>query len=151
MRRLLAAIVVLTLALGPALVASAADTLGTKLDDAGITTKVKTKLTADKVKNLVKVHVETKDGVVHLAGTVPTEADKAEAERHQRDRLPLIARGPRCVGFGGAVFSGPRLGERDGGHADVLGWLENLRRKACHIEARIAPRARAYGNSDESA
>jgi len=84
MRRLLAAIVVLTLALGPALVASAADTLGTKLDDTGITTKVKTKLTADKVKNLVKVHVETKDGVVHLAGTVPTEADKAEAERLAR-------------------------------------------------------------------
>ena len=84
MRRLFAAIVVVTLALGPALVASAADTLGTKLDDTGITTKVKAKLTTDSVKNLVKVHVETKDGIVHLAGTVPTEADKAEAERLAR-------------------------------------------------------------------
>ena len=83
MRRLLAAIVVLTLVTGPALVAGA-DSLGTKLDDTAITTKVKAKLTTDKVKNLVKVHVETKDGVVNLAGTVPTEADKAEAERLAR-------------------------------------------------------------------
>ena len=42
------------------------------------------KLTTDSVKNLVKVHVETKGGVVRLAGTVPTEADKAEAERLAR-------------------------------------------------------------------
>ena len=83
MRRLLAAIVVLTLVTGPALVAGA-DSLGTKLDDTAITTKVKAKLTTDKVKNLVKVHVETKDGVVHLAGTVPSESDKAEAERLAR-------------------------------------------------------------------
>ena len=62
MRRLLAAIVVLTLVTGPALVAGA-DSLGTKLDDTAITTKVKAKLTTDKVKNLVKVHVETKDGM----------------------------------------------------------------------------------------
>jgi osmotically-inducible protein OsmY len=83
-RRLLGAIVVLTLVTGPALVASAADSMGTKLDDTAITTKVKAKLTTDKVKNLVKVHVETKDGVVHLAGTVPSESDKAEAERLAR-------------------------------------------------------------------
>jgi len=83
-RRLLSAIVILTLVIGPALVAGAADSIGTKLDDTAITTKVKAKLTTDKVKNLVKVHVETKDGVVHLAGTVPTDADKAEAERLAR-------------------------------------------------------------------
>jgi osmotically-inducible protein OsmY len=80
MKRLLGALVALTLIAGPALVAGAADSVGTKLDDTAITTKVKAKLTTDSVKNLVKVHVETKDGVVHLAGTVPTEADKAEAE-----------------------------------------------------------------------
>lgn len=84
MRRLVGAIVILTLVTGPALVAGAADSIGTKLDDAGITTKVKAKLTTDSVKNLVKVHVDTKDGVVHLAGTVPSEADKAEAERLAR-------------------------------------------------------------------
>ena len=84
MRRLLGAIVVLTLVTGPALVAGAGDSLGTKLDDSAITTKVKAKLTTDSVKSLVKVHVDTKDGVVHLAGTVPTEADKAEAEHLAR-------------------------------------------------------------------
>ena len=83
-RRLLGAMVILTLVIGPALVAGAADSIGTKLDDTAITTKVKAKLTTDKVKNLVKVHVETKDGVVHLAGTVPSESDKAEAERLAR-------------------------------------------------------------------
>jgi hyperosmotically inducible protein len=84
MKRLLGAIVILTLVAGPALVASAGDSVGTKLDDAGITTKVKAKLTTDSVKNLVKVHVDTKEGVVHLAGTVPTEADRAEAEHLAR-------------------------------------------------------------------
>ncbi len=83
-KRLLGAIVVLTLVTGPVLVAGAADSVGTKLDDTAITTKVKAKLTTDSVKNLVKVHVDTQDGVVHLAGTVPTEADKAEAERLAR-------------------------------------------------------------------
>ena len=84
MRRLLSAIVVLTLVTGPALVAGAADSLGTKLDDTAITTKVKAKLTTDSVKTLVKVHVDTQNGVVHLSGIVPTEADKAEAERLAR-------------------------------------------------------------------
>ena len=84
MRRRLGAIVVLTLVGGPTLVASAADSLGTKLDDTAITTKVKAKLTTESVKNLVKVHVDTQTGVVHLQGTVPSEADKAEAERLAR-------------------------------------------------------------------
>ena len=84
LKRLLGAIVVLTLVTGPALIAGAADSVGTKLDDAAITTKVKAKLTTDSVKNLVNVHVATKEGVVHLAGTVPSESDKAEAERLAR-------------------------------------------------------------------
>ena len=73
MTRLLGAFVALTLVLGPALVAGAGGTsVGTKIDDAAITTKVKTKLTTEGVKNLVKVHVVTEKGVVHLSGTVPT-------------------------------------------------------------------------------
>jgi len=83
-RHLLGAIVILALVTGPALVAGAGDSVGTKLDDTAITTKVKAKLTTDSVKNLVKVHVETKEGVVQLAGVVPSEADKAEAERLAR-------------------------------------------------------------------
>jgi hyperosmotically inducible periplasmic protein len=76
MKRFLGALVVLTLLAGPAFVADA----GTA-EDAMITSKVKTKLTTDRVKNLVSVNVDTKDGVVHLKGTVPTEEAKAEAER----------------------------------------------------------------------
>jgi osmotically-inducible protein OsmY len=85
MTRLIGAVVALTLVLGPALLAGAQSTsVGTKVDDAAITTKVKAKLTADSVKNLVKVNVDTENGVVHLKGTVPTEADKMEAERLAR-------------------------------------------------------------------
>ena len=85
-RSLLSAFVVLALLAGSIQLASAADTsIGTKVDDSAITTKVKAKLTADHAKNLIKVHVDTEKGVVHLKGTVPTDADKAEAERLARD------------------------------------------------------------------
>jgi len=85
-RSLLSAFVVLALLAGSIQLASAADTsIGTKVDDSAITTKVKAKLTADHAKNLVKVHVDTEKGVVHLKGTVPTDADRAEAERLARD------------------------------------------------------------------
>jgi hyperosmotically inducible periplasmic protein len=85
MRALLTAVIALALVGGPTVVTYAADeTIGQKIDDTAITTKVKTKLTTERAKNLVKVHVETKDGVVHLQGTVPSETDKAEAERLAR-------------------------------------------------------------------
>jgi hypothetical protein len=76
MKRLLGALVALTLLAGSPLVAAAG-----AAEDTMITTKVKTKLTTDRVKNLVSVNVDTKDGVVHLKGTVPNEQAKAEAER----------------------------------------------------------------------
>ena len=86
MRRVLGAIVVLTMITGPAMVAGAADTtVGQKVDDRAIHTKLKAKLTTENAKNLVRVNVDVKDGVVDLKGTVPTEADKAEAERLARD------------------------------------------------------------------
>jgi hyperosmotically inducible protein len=58
--------------------------VGEKVDDAVITTTVKTKLTTDRPKNLVKVNVDTKDGVVHLKGTVSTPEAREEAERLAR-------------------------------------------------------------------
>src|SRR5919108_883160 len=65
--------------------AQAADrSIGEKMDDAKITTAVKTKLTADRVKNLVDVGVETNDGIVRLFGKVSTVEDKFEAERIAR-------------------------------------------------------------------
>ena len=82
MRRLLGAIFAVTLIIGPAAVALAADTsVGQKVDDAAVLSKVKAKLATERAKNLVSVNVDVKDGIVHLKGTVPTEADKMEAER----------------------------------------------------------------------
>jgi hypothetical protein len=93
MRALFGALVVLTLLAGSALVADAASgrSMGEKIDDAWITTKVKTKLSTEHVKSLVNVDVDTKDGVVHLQGTVPTMEDKAQAERLARDTDGVIS------------------------------------------------------------
>src|SRR6266478_7836879 len=60
-------------------------------EDTMITTKVKTKLTTDRVKNLVSVNVDTKDGVVHLKGTVPNEQAKADAERLAKDTDGVVS------------------------------------------------------------
>jgi osmotically-inducible protein OsmY len=86
MKRLVCEFVALLMVLavvgGPA---QAADrSIGEKLDDTKITTAVKAKLAADRVKNLVNVGVETNDGVVRLYGKVPTPEDKFEAERVAR-------------------------------------------------------------------
>lgn len=59
--------------------------VGDRVDDAKITTTVKAKITGERAKNLVKVNVDTRDGVVHLKGSVPTEDDKAKVERLARD------------------------------------------------------------------
>jgi osmotically-inducible protein OsmY len=59
-------------------------TVRERVDDAAITAAVKAKLTAERLKNLIAVNVDTEQGVVHLKGTVPTEQDKMEAERRAR-------------------------------------------------------------------
>jgi hyperosmotically inducible protein len=65
-------------------------TVGDRVDDAAITTALKAKLVAERAKNLVAVNVDTQQGVVHLQGTVPTERDKAEAERLARATKGVI-------------------------------------------------------------
>jgi hyperosmotically inducible periplasmic protein len=92
MRALLGTLVVLTLLVGSAIVADATGkSTGAKVDDAMITAKVKTKISTDQAKSLVKVNVDTKDGVVHLQGTVPTPEDKARAERLARDTDGVVS------------------------------------------------------------
>jgi hyperosmotically inducible periplasmic protein len=59
-------------------------TVSERVDDAAITTALKTKLVADRAKNLIAVNVDTEHGVVRLKGTVPTDRDKMEAERLAR-------------------------------------------------------------------
>jgi osmotically-inducible protein OsmY len=56
-------------------------TMGERVDDAKITATVKAKLVADRTQNLVNVNVDTRDGVVHLQGSVPTDADRMSAEK----------------------------------------------------------------------
>lgn len=92
MRAFVAALVVLTILAGSPFAAGAGGrSVGDKVDDAMITTKVKAKLSTEQVKNLVKVNVDTRDGVVHLQGTVPTLKDKAEAERLARDTKGVVS------------------------------------------------------------
>jgi osmotically-inducible protein OsmY len=86
MKRLLWALVIavtVTVGVVPAVEAQSR-TVGERVDDATITAALKTKLVADRVKNLIAVNVDTEQGVVHLKGTVPTERDKMEAERLAR-------------------------------------------------------------------
>jgi osmotically-inducible protein OsmY len=54
------------------------------VDDVAITTAVKAKLAADKVKTLVRVSVDTIKGVVTLTGTVESADQKKHAEEVAR-------------------------------------------------------------------
>lgn len=86
LRALSGAVVALTLVAGTPLLADAG-----KAEDAKITSKVKTKLTTDRAKNLVAVNVDTKDGVVHLKGTVPDEKAKVDAEQLAKDTDGVVS------------------------------------------------------------
>ena len=92
MKRLLSVLVIaLIVAAGVPSLAQAQDrTVGERVDDAKITAAVKTKLTADSAKNLVNVDVDTKQGVVHLQGMVPTEQDKQNAEQLARSATGVV-------------------------------------------------------------
>ncbi|SAL44454.1 transport-associated protein [Caballeronia choica] len=57
-----------------------ADTsVGQKVDDSAITTKVKAELLGAKNLKSTHIHVKTVKGVVSLTGTVPSAADKSTA------------------------------------------------------------------------
>jgi hyperosmotically inducible protein len=75
-------VIALTGALALPFAALAEDSMGTMVDDAAITTKIKAEYASDSTVSAMKVKVETDDGgVVTLAGTAKTqaEADKAVA------------------------------------------------------------------------
>jgi hyperosmotically inducible protein len=62
-------------------VGGASKSVGEKIEDGSITTAVKTRLMGDKVARGTHIDVSTTDGVVTIAGTVPTEADKVRIGR----------------------------------------------------------------------
>jgi len=55
------------------------------LDDSTITAKVKSKLATDSQTSAIKIGVETKQGIVTLSGTVPTDTEKTKAEQLARN------------------------------------------------------------------
>lgn len=56
-------------------------TTGQTVDDASITTAVKSKLAADRVSSLTRVDVDTTRGTVYLNGVVESPDQKARAEQ----------------------------------------------------------------------
>ena len=54
--------------------------MGQKVDDSAITTKVKAELLGAKNVKSTHIHVKTHGGVVSLTGTVPSAEDKTAAE-----------------------------------------------------------------------
>lgn len=91
-RNLMAIMVTATALLAPGLCLQAADSgdrknqgtgasMGEKMDDATITTKVKMKLLGNRATSALKTSVDTTDGVVTLTGTATTAAEKELATK----------------------------------------------------------------------
>ena len=55
------------------------------VDDSAVTAKVKSKLATNSETSAIKIGVETRDGVVILTGTVPTDSEKNKAEQLARN------------------------------------------------------------------
>ena len=54
-------------------------TIGTRIDDAGITMRVKARLLDDPLVKGLQIDVDTRDGVVYLTGSVKSAAEKKQA------------------------------------------------------------------------
>jgi hyperosmotically inducible periplasmic protein len=67
-------------------------TLGERIDDAGITMRVKARFMEDPVVKAHRIDVDTKDGVVFLTGSVP-----GDAERNQAIELARTTKGVKDV------------------------------------------------------
>lgn len=59
-------------------------TPGEQVSDSAIATDVKARLTADRFSNIVNVEVNVTNGIVTLAGEVPNEQVRADAEAEVR-------------------------------------------------------------------
>jgi hyperosmotically inducible periplasmic protein len=78
------AVLIAVIGLGTGCRATTGQSLGTNLNDSGITSEVKRKLAADTMSSLTRISVETVNGNVSLTGNVPTAADRARAEQIAR-------------------------------------------------------------------
>ena len=93
---------VLTLALASALVATLAsttgcavtrkqETVGAYIDDATLTTRVKSKFAADPTVSAMSISVETLKGTVQLAGFAKNSEERAVAEKLARETSGVVA------------------------------------------------------------
>jgi len=57
---------------------------GRQIDDASIHTSIKAKLTADRFSNIVNIDINVTNGIVTLAGEVPSTQVKMDAEKEAR-------------------------------------------------------------------
>jgi hyperosmotically inducible periplasmic protein len=86
MRQITALVVAAIIAVGSvAATAQAADrSAGRVVDDTKISMTVKSKLVAERPKNLTKVHVSVRNGIVTLSGNVDTDEQRTQAEKLAR-------------------------------------------------------------------
>ena len=93
---------VLTLALATALVATLGstsgcavarkqETVGAYIDDATLTTRVKSKFAADPTVSAMAISVETLKGTVQLSGFAKSHEEKAMAEKLARETSGVVA------------------------------------------------------------
>jgi hyperosmotically inducible protein len=75
-----AAIAGITVVTAGCSVARNQQTVGSYVDDAGITTAVKAKMTEDKTVSASSISVETLNGTVQLSGFAKSQAEKNQAE-----------------------------------------------------------------------
>ena len=61
------------------------ETVGSYIDDAGITTAVKTRMAEDKTVSATSISVETLNGTVQLSGFAKSQAEKNQAENIARN------------------------------------------------------------------
>ena len=86
-------------------VAREQQTVGSYVDDAGITTAVKAKMAEDKNVSATSISVETLNGTVQLSGFAKSQAEKNQAEniarntKHVREVRNSIVVRPRPVGL----------------------------------------------------
>jgi osmotically-inducible protein OsmY len=62
-------------------VTSGQKTAGELVDDAAITSRVKTRFANDPTVSAMRIHVNTDKGVVNLSGTAKSQAEREQAER----------------------------------------------------------------------
>jgi len=67
------------------------ETVGSYIDDATLTTRVKAKFAADPTVSAMAISVETMKGVVQLSGFAKSQDERAKAERLARETSGVVA------------------------------------------------------------